>query len=501
MEKENNLIMVIFGASGDLTKRKLIPALYDLYLQNRLPEKFAVLGIGRKTLNDESFIKQIKDFTGIQDKKFLQSLFYTSMSTTSPDQYNILKNRLDELNKSIGCHENYLFYFSTPPSLYATIARGIEQCGLNKQENYNKKWKRVIIEKPFGYDLEGAQQLNKELLEIFEEQQIYRIDHYLGKETVQNIMVTRFSNGIFEPLWNRNFIDHVQITASESIGVEERGGYYDTSGALRDMVQNHLLQVMAMVAMEPPAVHESSAIRNETLKVFQSIRPLSQEDVKNNVIRGQYTASHFRGEKLNGYLEEEGVDKNSLTETFVAMKLHIDNWRWGNVPFFIRTGKRLPNKATEIVIHFKEPPHSIFRNGDQQNQEPNQLIIRIQPDEGLMFRFGMKIPGAGFDVQNVNMDFRYADLSDQELPTAYERLILDCISGDSTLYTRGDALEEMWKIITPIQEYWKNNSSAKMYNYPSGTWGPLEATEFILQTGYLWRNPCRTLTTECDCTF
>ena len=376
---------------------------------------------------------------------------------------------------------------STPPSLYAIIPTYLAQQNLNDE---NDGWKRLIIEKPFGYDLESAIILNNKILSNFSEEQLYRIDHYLGKETVQNLLVTRFSNGIYEPLWNRNFIDHIEITSAEDIGVGNRGGYYENSGALRDMLQNHLLQMVGLVAMEPPSSLDSKAIRNETLKVFQSLRPISENEVSKVAIRGQYVSSIVRGKQIVGYREENGVNPNSKTETYAALKFYVDNWRWGGVPFYIRTGKRLPTKVTEIVIHFKQTPHYLFskKNG---NEACNQLIIRIQPDEGILLKFGMKLPGAGFEVQNVNMDFHYSDLSDVKLPSAYERLLLDAMLGDSTLYARGDAVEEAWKFIAPIQNIWKNDESIKVFGYPAGTWGPEPADELIENAG--WRYPCKNL--------
>ena len=332
--------------------------------------------------------------------------------------------------------------------MYGIIPQNLAAVGLNKQDD---GWKRLIIEKPFGYDLQSALKLKDELLKDWTEEQIYRIDHYLGKETVQNLLVTRFSNGIFEPLWNRNYINHVEITSAESIGVEKRGGYYESSGALRDMVQNHLLQVVGLTAMESPSSLEPIAIRNEILKVFQSLRPIKKEDVKNVAIRGQYLSSKIKGEHVPGYREEEGVKPESVTETYAALKFYIDNWRWGGVPFYIRTGKRLPTRVTEVVIHFKPTPHFLFSQNDVC-QSCNQLVIRIQPDEGILLKFGMKTPGAGFDVQNVNMDFHYSDLSNQRIPSAYERLLYDTMKGDSTLFARTEEVLEAWKFLTPVIE-------------------------------------------------
>ncbi len=491
MQQPDSQILVIFGASGDLTQRKLIPAIYSLYNHSLLPQKFAILGVGRKSYTDETFRDKMEKGAGIKEQDFLNILHYISINTKDSESYAGLNQKLTKLNNEIGANENYIYYFATPPYLYSIIAKSLEQYGLNKHSDEKTGWKRVIAEKPFGYDLESARKLNNDLLTHFLEHQIYRIDHYLGKETVQNIMVTRFSNNIFEPLWNRNYIDHVQITSAEQIGIEKRGEYYDSSGALRDMVQNHLMQLIGMIAMEPPALASSEAIRNETLKVYQSLRPYSREDIDKYVIKGQYSSStHGGGQRIPGYKEEEGIPKDSNTETFAALKLNIDNWRWKDVPFFIRTGKRMPRRATEIIIQFKPTPHHIFCLQKFATNNPNQLIIRIQPDEGIMLRFGMKIPGSGFNVQNVNMNFHYSDLSQNKKPEAYERLLLDCMLGDPTLYLRGDAVEKTWEFITPILKAWEHDGQPA-YEYPAGAWGPEKADQLIRsETGFDWRNPC-----------
>ena len=504
MEKPQNLILVIFGASGDLTGRKLVPALYELHKQNLLPDDFGILGVGRTQLSDEAFRNDmengIKTFSndgkanGSPAKDFLLRLHYLSMNTKSPEDYAILKNKLSELSSSQNTKGNLIYYLAVPPEMYEIITTNLGRQELNV-ESSKEGWKRVIIEKPFGYDLESAKNLNKKILEIFKEDQIYRIDHYLGKETVQNLLVTRFSNGIFEPLWNRNYIHHVEVTSAESIGVENRGSYYDNSGALRDMVQNHLLQVTGLVAMEPPSSFQSNSIRNEVLKVFQSFRPIGNNDVNKYVIRGQYTASKIRGEFVPGYREEKNVNPDSRTETYVAMKFYIDNWRWGGVPFYIRTGKRLPTRVTEVVIHFKPTPHYLFTKEDI-GESCNQMVIRIQPDEGILLKIGMKVPGAGFNVQNVNMDFHYSDLINVYLPSAYERLLLDCMIGDSTLYARGDVVEEAWKFVNPIQTAWKKNPKIKIYGYPAGTWGPDVADDLIEEKTVTWRYPCKNLSND-----
>jgi glucose-6-phosphate 1-dehydrogenase len=494
MKKFEPHILVIFGASGDLAKRKLIPALYELHTQNFLPEEFAVLGVSRTELSDLGFREKMKEFLPTQDQnrndvnEFIEHLYYQSISTSDPREYPILKSRLEQLRQTLSIPENYIYYLSTPPNLYQIIPQNLAGVGLNHAQN---GFKRLIIEKPFGTDLNSARELNKNLLDYFQENQLYRIDHYLGKETVQNMLVTRFSNGIFEPIWNHNFVHHIEITSAETLGVEDRGGYYDHSGAMRDMVQNHLMQLVGMVAMEPPVVIEADAIRNEILKVFQSLRPISSKEVANHVIRGQYTQSHIGNELVKGYREESGVDSQSRTETFLAMKFYIDNFRWAGVPFYIRTGKKLPARVTEVVIHFKNTPHHLFGNQGNEGPVSNQLVLRIQPDEGILLKFGMKIPGAGFRVQTVNMNFHYTELSDAYLPSAYGRLLLDCMQGDATLYARGDTVEKAWEYVQPILDAWQNNPDIPIYGYPSGTWGP-DVVDQLMQDG-LWRYPCKNL--------
>ncbi|MDE3971287.1 glucose-6-phosphate dehydrogenase, partial [Glaesserella parasuis] len=387
MKADNNCI-VIFGASGDLTYRKLIPALYNLYKIGRLSEHFSVLGVARSPLTDETFRQKMHDTlvklenaSGDVLEKFCEHLYYQSVNTSDAVDYAKLLPRLDDLHDKYGTGGNTLYYLSTPPSLYGVIPECLSAHGLTTEEF---GWKRIIVEKPFGYDIETAKALDIQIHKYFEEHQIYRIDHYLGKETVQNLLVLRFSNGLFEPLWNRNFIDYVEITGAESIGVEDRGGYYDGSGAMRDMFQNHLLQVLAMVAMEPPAIINADSMRDEVAKVLHCLHPLSNDDIKNNLVLGQYTASIINGEEVKGYLQEKGVPEDSNTETYMAVRCQIDNWRWAGVPFYVRTGKRLPARVTEVVIHFKTTPHPVF----SQNAPDNKLIIRIQPDEGISMRFG-----------------------------------------------------------------------------------------------------------------
>ncbi|MDP4116402.1 MAG: glucose-6-phosphate dehydrogenase [Bacteroidota bacterium] len=498
MKRPENQIIVIFGASGDLTKRMLIQAFYNLYVQNLLPDKFAIIGVGRSSYSDEKFrdlmadaIKNFgKDTSPEQITNFVNNLHFYSIDSADPVAYSGLLINLNSLRENLGISGNTIFYLSTPPVLYNVIPKNLAACGLNIEED---GWKRLIIEKPFGYDYESAVKLNESLCGVWREDQIYRIDHYLGKETVQNILVTRFSNGIFEPLWNRNYVHHVEITAAEDLGVENRGGYYEGAGALRDMVQNHLLQLTGLIAMEPPSSMDSNSLRNETMKVFQSLRPI--RDVHNEAIRGQYLTSTIRGKKVLGYREENGVNPESKTETYAALKFYIDNWRWGGVPFYCRTGKRLPTRVSEAVIHFRPTPHYLFAQKDNCDS-CNQLVLRIQPDEGILLKFGMKTPGAGFEVQNVNMDFHYSDLSHQKIPTSYERLLIDCMQGDSTLFARADAVMSAWKFLAPVLDEWKNNNDIPVFGYPAGTWGPEKADNLIEGAGLTWRYPCKNLTDD-----
>ena len=502
MEHPVNLTLVIFGASGDLTSRKLIPALFSMKLQKLLPPKFTILGTGRTQFSDDDFREKMKkSILAFSEEKnpdlrqaegFVNSIFYLKVDGSSEGECCKLSEKLNQLNSTYDTEGNYIFYMATPPTMYEIIARNLAKAGLADQTT---GFRRFIIEKPFGYDLRSAIELNKKLHELIGEDQIYRIDHYLGKETVQNVLVTRFANGIFEPLWNRNYVHRVEITSAESLGVEERGGYYDSSGALRDMVQNHLLQMTGLTAMEPPSSLGPDAIRNEILKVFQSFQPLREADVSRQVVRGQYTGSKIRGECIAGYRSENGVAGDSRTETFVAMKFFINNWRWGGVPFYIRTGKRLPTRVTEIVIHFKKTPHHLFRR-DDGILTSNQLIIRIQPDEGILLKFDMKEPGSGFNVKNVNMDFRYSQLADIRVPPAYERLLHDVMTGDSTLFSRDDEVETAWKFLEPVQSAWANDPEIKIYGYPAGTWGPEISNDLIEGCGLTWRYPCKNLTED-----
>ena len=492
LKEVESQVLVIFGASGDLTSRKLLPEIFNLFRKGYIPYNYAIIGVGRSDYSDQSYREKAvinnlnfkkREKRAKEIKKFSNWVHYIALDTSDAPSYAALKKKLQNILPG-NPDPNIIFYLSTPPSLYKTIANFLATHNLNLEKN---GWKRMIIEKPFGYDLETAQNLNQNLLLHFKEEQIYRIDHYLGKETVQNLMVTRFSNSIFEPLWNRNYIQRIEITAAESVGVGNRGGYYEGAGALRDMIQNHLLQLLSLVAMEPPNQMTSEAIRNEKNKLFQSLRPLSTEDVIDNVIRGQYTSANVRNKQILGYREENGVHPTSRTETFAAMKFFIDNWRWADVPFYIRTGKRLPTRVSEVVIHFKPNHLQLFKN-EGSDHAHNILVFRIQPNEGVLLKFGLKVPGAGNKVKDVNMDFQYDDLTQDYVPDAYERLILDCMQGDSTLYARGDSVENSWKFINPILKIWQDNPKIPIYGYPAGTWGPEYINDLIDGKNMAWRN-------------
>ncbi|NDW11345.1 glucose-6-phosphate dehydrogenase [Bacteroides sp. 214] len=491
--KEQPFIMVIFGASGDLTKRKLMPALYSLYKRHRLTENFTILGVARTAYGDVQFRSYIhnqlnkfldpKEYQAEEVGEFCKHLYYVAMDPSEADDYLLLANRLQELSGSAQPN-NILYYLSTPPSLYGVVPVHLKAYKLNSRGS------RIIVEKPFGYDLESALKLNNIYASVFDEKQVYRIDHFLGKETAQNILAFRFANGIFEPLWNRNYIDYVEITATENIGIEQRGGYYDESGALRDMVQNHLIQLLALTAMEPPVNFNATEFRNEVIKVYNSLVPLTETDFKEHVIRGQYTASDAK----KGYREEQNVKPDSRTDTYIAMRLNIGNWRWAGVPFYIRTGKQLPTKVTEIVVHFKETPHHMFHQVGEGSAQNNTLILRIQPNEGVQLRVAMKVPGSGFEIKQTAMDFTYDKLGGLPPGDAYARLIEDCIASDPTLFTRNDAIEASWRFFDPLISYWKQHPDAPLYGYPAGTWGPKESEAMMNEHGATWTNPCKNLT-------
>jgi glucose-6-phosphate 1-dehydrogenase len=487
--------VVLFGASGDLAKRKVIPAMYDLAIHNALGPRYSIVGFARTPMTDESFrstvgeaAKSISEVGPIDPKQwddFASNLSYHSGDYNNPDSYAQLGKRIAELESSKNLGKNRLFYLSTPPEVYQDIIENLGKSGLAKPCD-SDCWVRIIIEKPFGRDLASAKHLNQIVLNVFEEKQVYRIDHYLGKDTVQNLLVLRFGNGIFEPLWNRNYVDHVQITAAETLGVERRGGFYETTGALRDMIQSHVLQLTSLVAVEPPASFDATAVRNEKLKVLQSIRPFNLEMVAQSVVRGQYAPGQIGGKPAPGYREEHGVSPASRTETFVAAKLLIDNWRWAGVPFYLRTGKRLAKRSTEIVIEFKKAPHMVFRD---REIDPNRLILNIQPDEGISVSFGAKRPGTEMSIGNVTMKFSYLEGFGQATRSAYATLLNDCVRGDATLFDRGDNVEAAWALVDPILDVWTAAKSAAVPQYSSGGWGPRESDILLERDGREWHNP------------
>lgn len=496
-------ILVIFGSNGDLAKRKLMPAIFQLYLDNLLPENFAVVGAGSQEKNEvqnrEDVKRSMLEFANAGATEnpekldnFVEHIYYQKVNNQTEKDFELLKNYIDQLSAKFNIPKNIIYYFSIPPFLYEVVAAHMIKFGLNSECD---GWKRIIVEKPFGYSYETAVDLDKKLRIGFNEDQIYRIDHYLGKETVQNIMVTRFSNGFFEPIWNRKYVDRVEITAAEKIGVGNRGGYYDTSGAMRDMIQNHLLQVLAVVAMEPPSIFDSESIRNESVKVLQALRPIKPTEILENVVRGQYIETMVDDVIQKGYRQEKDVLPNSKTETYVAMRVFVDNWRWGDVPFYIRTGKQLQEHVTEVVIHLKPAPHQLFKQRCVA-QSTNMIILRISPDAGVAVDFGMKIPGAGYKVQNVNMAFHYSDLAQNKIPEAYERLLLDCMIGDSTLYARADAVKSSWKFLDPVLSAWKDNPDIPLYFYECNTWGPKEANALFGNKELKWRPPFKKFKTE-----
>lgn len=487
-------VMVIFGASGDLTKRKLIPALYNLATAGHLPADFAIVGVARTEYTHDAFRKEmgaaLEEFAGVEvdcarARWFMERLYYVTGAFDDAGTYQRLGAQLRDVDAAHGTAGNYFFYLATAPQFFATVVSELGKACLACEDN--GVWRRVIIEKPFGRDLASAQALNRELRRVLQERQIFRIDHYLGKETVQNILVFRFGNGIFEPVWNRQYIDHVQVTAAETVGVEQRGGYYETSGALRDMVPNHLFQLITLTAMEPPVSFEADAVRDEQAKILQAIQPIREEEVLRRSVRGQYRAGQIGGQPVVGYRDEPNVSPSSTTETFVALKLCIDNWRWADVPFYLRTGKRLPARTTEIAIQFKSAPFQLFRKTPVERLTRNRLILHIQPDEGITLRFGAKVPGPVVQVGPVNMDFDYTDYFGQTPSTGYERLLYDCMCGDATLFQRADMIEAGWRIVTPMLDVWQALPPRAFPNYAAGTWGPEDADELLQRDGREWR--------------
>ena len=485
--------LVIFGASGDLTKRKLIPAIYSLYTEGLLPEMFSVLGYARSEMSDDDFrdemCQAIGEFWrgGTVDagtwSSFASKLHYhTANGYDELAAHRSLRERLEVMARQHGVPGNCVFYLATQPMLFAPIIETLHEAGLSRKGASGRPWSRVIIEKPFGRDLQTSRSLRDRITTAFAEDQIFRIDHYLGKETVQNLLVFRFANSIFEPIWNQKYIDHVQITVSETVGVEARGKYYDEAGALRDMLQNHLMQLLSLVAMEPPGNLSAHAVRDEKLKVLQALRPIPADCIDRDVVLGQYTAARA----LPGYRQEPDVAPDSTTETYVAMKAHLDNWRWSGVPFYLRTGKRLPTRITEIDIHFKPSPRILFNAPPAEPLRPNVLSLRIQPNEGIALQFEVKRPGPAMNIQPLMMDFDYASAFSQDPPEAYERLILDAALGDSTLFTRGDEVDAAWTHVSPIIDRAENDCESPLATYTAGTWGPKEADDLIEADGRRW---------------
>jgi glucose-6-phosphate 1-dehydrogenase len=487
--------MVIFGAGGDLTKRKLLPAICNLAQSGFLPEQFAIIAFSSGDRTTENFRKlltdEIAEFAASPvDTKIWQRIrdriYYVRGDAQDSAAYQRLKTQLAQVDKDQGTQGNRFFYLAVAPKYFSIIVRQLGAAGLTQEDNGH--WSRVIIEKPFGRDLASAQQLNRDLQKVLKEHQIYRIDHYLGKETVQNIMVFRFGNSIFEPIWNRRYIDHVQITAAETVGVEHRGSYYETSGALRDMVPNHLFQLLSLTAMEPPISFDADAVRGKQAEILHAVPPLTQEEVRTEAVRGQYGEGICEGERVPAYRNEPDVAAMSITETFIALKLAIDNWRWADVPFYLRTGKRMAKHVTEIVIQFRRTPFMLFRNTGVKDLEANKLVLHIQPGEGISLRFGAKIPGPVMKIGPVNMDFDYARDFGSSHSTGYERLLHDCMLGDPTLFQHADMVETGWSVIQPVLDYWKSQPAGNFPNYASGSWGPAESTELLKRDCREWRD-------------
>lgn len=488
--------MVIFGGSGDLTRRKLIPALYRLSQQRMIPAGFTIIGMARTPMSNEAYRDRLrawvdKDTENPSDSEtwnaFAQGIQYMAADYHNPLIYGELKKLLAEQDVTRRTGGNRIYYLATSPSDYPDIIRNLGANGMQQEYTDSAGWIRIIIEKPFGRDLKSAQELSEIVSSVFGEEQVYRIDHYLGKETVQNILVFRFANGIFEPIWNRQHIDHVQITAAENIGVGGRGAYYEEAGALRDMVQNHALQLLALVAMEPPPDFSPHAVRSEKAKVLHSIRVFTPEDVHRFSVRAQYARGLIGGKETRGYLEEQGVAPDSRTETFAAIRFNIDNWRWANVPFYIRTGKNLAKRVTEIAIVFQRAPHFIFRSAPTTQGESNVLAFRIQPDEGITLKIIAKLPGQAMEMRPVNMDFRYGSTFGLHLADAYERLLLDCMTGDPTLFDRIDSVESAWSLMQPFLDVWGSDRSSAIPQYASGSWGPVQAEELLARENRSWR--------------
>jgi len=486
--------LVIFGANGDLARRKLIPALYRLAYDRRLMPAFAIIGISRTRMTDDEFRKRMRSameefltetpFDASLWSSFGAGLHYIPGDVNDPETYRALGARLEQIGSQQQTGGNVLFYLSTQPSQYAAVARGLGAAGLDKGSG----WRRLVVEKPFGHDLTSSRELNRELQEVFAERDIYRIDHYLGKETVQNITAFRFGNGIFEPVWNRRYVNHVQITAAESIGVEGRGAYYQEAGALRDMIQNHLLQLMATIGMEPPATFEPDTVRHERAKLLRAIRIPRPEEVAEIAVAGQYGPGRIGGEDLAGFREEPGVSPDARTDTYAAVTLFVENWRWAGVPFYLRSGKRLPKRVTDIAVQFNPAPLSLFGEDSAAALSPNLMIVRIQPEEGISLRFQSKQPGSGMTLRPVTMDFNYGSSFGVRSPSAYETLLLDAMAGDATLFARQDMVDASWGVVQPILDAWKDTPH-DFPDYAAGSWGPAAADRMLARRGHTWRVP------------
>jgi glucose-6-phosphate 1-dehydrogenase len=489
-------IIIIFGASGNLTKRKLMPALFSLFTKGFIPEGSKIIGLARSYTDHTNFREEMRKAVQEQNPdagksnldwdEFSKILHYISTDFGNESAYGKLEKEIKELESTGETCGNRLFYLATPPQFFEVIINNLGKHGLNRPLNEGC-WTRIIVEKPFGSSLESAQKLDNKIGRVFKEKQIYRIDHYLGKETVQNLLVFRFGNSIFEPIWNRNYIDHVQITSAETLGIENRADYYDNAGALRDMVPNHLFQLLSMIAMEPPVTFEADIVRDEKVQVLHAIDPIKYDEVENFAVRSQYAAGKIDGKKTAAYLDEKGVPPGSKTETFAALKLFVQNWRWAGVPFYIRTGKRMPKYVTDITLFFKKTPHMIFRMLAKDVHDTNILSIQIQPDESITLSFNAKLPGAGMKIKPVAMDFDYYTAFRTKPANAYERLLRDCLSGDQTLYSRRDAAEAAWAIIDNVLNYWKNEKNNDIPKYESGTWGPKEADALLEKDGRRWK--------------
>ena len=483
-------VLVVYGASGDLTQRKLIPALEALASDGRLSPAFAVVGVARTEMTDEEFQARVRravpEASGAWEA-VVGNFRYVAGSYTGDETFERLGQVLTELDEQVGTSGNRVHYMATVPEVFEGVTAGLGRHGLGEPRDEGS-FVRLVIEKPYGRNLAGALHLDQAIHEVFREEQIYRIDHYLGKETVQNVLALRFANAIFEPIWNRRYVDHVQITVAESLGMGHRGGFYETAGALRDIVQNHVLQVLALTLMEPPATIDAKGIRDEKVKALRAVDIPAPDDVTIDVVRGQYDSGWVEGEEVPGYREEEGVDPASRTETYVAMRMRIDNWRWAGVPFYVRTGKRLPKRVTEVAMEFQDVPHLPFGSKETRGLGPNALVLRIQPDEGISLRFGAKVPGQAFRVRSVSMDFSYGAAFLEETPDAYERLLLDAMVGDPTLFIRADEVEQAWRIVQPIQELWSDDATP-LARYGAGSWGPREADRLLERDGRRWRSP------------